>query len=121
MDKTTHLPIPKHILFDWHGTLVDTQDAMASALEEMLPQMEDLHLVERLRPESKCKTKDDVKLVRYMRLFRRLHPKILAERRVSRTEIFNAIFGEDEEAKALAHRAYNKCYRNHFGKVKPFQ
>ncbi len=121
MDKTTHLPIPKHILFDWHGTLVDTQDAMASALEEMLPQMENLHLVERLRPESKCKTKDDVKLVRYMRLFRRLHPKILAERRVSRTEIFNAIFGEDEEAKALAHRAYNKCYRNHFGKVKPFQ
>lgn len=115
------LPTPKHILFDWHGTLVDTQDAMISALDEMLLQMEELHLVERLQPEEKCQTEDDVKLVRYIRLFRRLHPKILAERRVSRTEIFNAIFGDDTDAKALAHRAYNKCYRGHFGKVKPFQ
>lgn len=115
------LPIPKHILFDWHGTLVDTQDAMIAALDEMLPQMEELHLIERLQPEADCKSKDDVKLVRYIRLFRKLHPKILAERRVSRTEIFNAIFGSDGTAKDLAHRAYNKCYRNHFGKVKPFQ
>lgn len=115
------LPTPKTILFDWHGTLVDTQDAMIAALDEMLPQMEELHLVERLQPEDKCHSQDDVKLVRYIRLFRKLHPKILAERRVSRTEIFNAIFGEDEDAKSLAHRTYNKCYRNHFGKVKPFQ
>ncbi|RLU02157.1 MAG: HAD family hydrolase [Ketobacter sp.] len=121
MTTLPSLPVPKHILFDWHGTLVDTQDAMIAALEEMLPQMEDLHLIDRLQPEEKCHSKDDVKLVRYMRLFHRLHPKILAERRVSRTEIFNAIFGDDTEAKHLAHRAYNKCYRNHFGKVKPFQ
>jgi len=118
---TPVLPVPKHILFDWHGTLVDTQDAMIAALDEMLPQMEELHLIERLQPESQCQNKDDIKLVRYIRLFRKLHPKILAERRVSRTEIFNAIFGPDTAAKNLAHRAYNKCYRNHFGKVKPFQ
>ena len=115
------LPIPKTILFDWHGTLVDTQDAMIAALTDTLPQIEELHLVERLLPEDQCKTKDDVKLVRYIRIFRKLHPKILLERRVSRTEIFNAIFGNDEEAKFLAHRAYNKCYRKYFGKVKPFQ
>ncbi len=115
------LPTPKNILFDWHGTLVDTQDAMTSAMEEMLLQMEELALVERLLPEDKCKSLEDVKLVRYIRIFRRLHPKILLERRVSRTEIFNAIFGDDLDAKNLAHRAYNKCYRNYYGKVKPFQ
>lgn len=115
------LPTPKHILFDWHGTLVDTQDAMTAAMEEMLLQLEDLGLVERLLPESKCKTLEDVKLVRYIRIFRRLHPRILLERRISRTEIFNAIFGDDEDARQRAHRAYNKCYRNYYGKVKPYQ
>ena len=115
------LPTPKNILFDWHGTLVDTQDAMLAAMEDMLQQMEELGLVDRLLPEDQCKTPDDVKLVRYIRIFRRLHPKILVERRVSRTEIFNAIFGDDTEAKHLAHRAYNRCYRNFYGKVKPFQ
>ncbi len=112
---------PKVMLFDWHGTLVDTLDAMFSAMEEMLPQMEDLDLVDRLLPEAACRTADDIKLVRYIRIFRRLHPKILAERRVSRTEIFNAIFGEDTEAKRLAHEAYNRCYRHYYGQVQPFQ
>ncbi|MGC1507371.1 HAD family hydrolase [Ketobacter sp.] len=121
MKNVPLLPTPKTILFDWHGTLVDTQDAMITALTDTLPKIEELGLVERLLPESECKTKDDIKLVRYIRLFRKLHPKILLERRVSRTEIFNAIFGDDEEAKALAHRAYNKNYRTYFGKVKPFQ
>lgn len=123
-DKTTippSLPAPTTLLFDWHGTLVDTLDAMFEAMEEMLPQLEDLDLVGRLLPEDQCRTPDDVKLVRYIRIFRRLHPKILAERRVSRTDIFNAIFGDDLEAKRLAHDAYNRCYRQYFGKVQPFQ
>lgn len=120
-DDLPLLPTPKNIIFDWHGTLVDTQDAMLAAMEQMLDQMEELGLVDRLLPESQCRSKDDVKLVRYIRLFRRLHPKILVEKRVSRTEIFNAIFGDDSDAKMLAHRAYNKCYRNYYGKVKPFQ
>ncbi len=115
------LQTPRVLLFDWHGTLVDTQDAMFSAMEEMLPQMEELGLVEHLLPEMDCRTEDDAKLVRYIRIFRRLHPRILAERRVSRTDIFNAIFGKDREALTIAHRAYNQCYRHHFGKVRPFQ
>lgn len=112
---------PAVMLFDWHGTLVDTHDAMFSAMEEMLPQLEDLKLVERLLPEAQCKTPEDARLVRYIRIFRRLHPRILAERRVSRTDIFNAIFGDDREAKLIAHQAYNDCYRKYFGQVKPFQ
>lgn len=119
--RSTLLPKPDIILFDWHGTLVDTHDAMFEAMEEMLPQLEDLNLVDQLLPEKYCQTQNDVKLVRYIRIFRRLHPKILAERRVSRTDIFNAIFGDNIAAKQIAHRAYNQCYRHYFGKVQPFQ
>ena len=115
------LPPPRVILFDWHGTLVDTHDAMFSAMEDMLPQLEELGLVDSLLPESRCQTPEDAKLVRYIRIFRRLHPRILAERRVSRTDIFNAIFGDNRDAKAKAHKAYNECYRKYFGQVKPFQ
>ncbi len=115
------LEVPAILLFDWHGTLVDTQDAMFEAMTEMLPQLEELGLVDHLLAEEQCSTADDVKLVRYVRIFRRLHPKILAERRVSRTDIFNAIFGDDLEAKRLAHEAYNRCYRHYFGRVTPFQ
>ncbi|WP_336365961.1 HAD family hydrolase [Marinobacter sp. C2H3] len=115
------VPVPSVLMFDWHGTLVDTHDAMFSAMEDMLPQLEDLGLVSRLLPEDQCRTPDDARLVRYIRLFRRLHPRILAERRVSRTDIFNAIFGDDREARLIAHRAYNAAYRKYFGQVRPFQ
>ena len=116
-----HLTIPHTLLFDWHGTLVDTHDAMFEAMEEMLPQLESLGLVPHLLPEHLCQTADDVKLLRYIRIYRRLHPKILAEGRVSRTEIFNAIFGDNQQAKQIAHDAYNRCYQQYYGKVKPFQ
>jgi len=115
------LPAPSVMVFDWHGTLVDTHDAMFSAMEEMLPQLEELGLMDRLLTEDHCRTADDARLVRYIRIFRRLHPRILAERRVSRTDIFNAIFGDDKGAKLIAHEAYNDCYRKYFGKVRPFQ
>ncbi|MEH6825524.1 MAG: HAD-IA family hydrolase [Motiliproteus sp.] len=122
MEKNTNkLETPAALLFDWHGTLVDTQDAMFAAMAEMLPQLEELGLVERLLAEEQCRTADDVKLVRYIRIFRSLHPRILAERRLSRTDIFNAIFGADLDAKRVAHEAYNRCYRYCFGNVHPFQ
>ncbi|MCW9009315.1 HAD-IA family hydrolase, partial [Marinobacter sp.] len=112
---------PSVLIFDWHGTLVDTHDAMFSAMEEMLPQLEELGLVEQLLHEDQCRTEDDARLVRYIRIYRRLHPRILAERRVSRTDIFNAIFGENKAPKLIAHKAYNQAYRKYFGQVKPFQ
>jgi len=112
---------PSVLVFDWHGTLVDTHDAMFSAMEDLLSQFDALGLVDRLLPESECKTPEDARLVRYIRIFRRLHPRILAERRVSRTDIFNAIFGNDRDARLIAHNAYNECYRKYFGQVKPFQ
>ncbi|WP_417502036.1 HAD family hydrolase [Marinobacter sp.] len=122
MDRLSEsLAAPSVMIFDWHGTLVDTHDAMFSAMEDMLPQLEDLGLVDQLLPEEECRTEEDVRLVRYIRIFRRLHPRILAERRVSRTDIFNAIFGENTVAKLTAHQAYNQAYRRYFGQVRPFQ
>ncbi|QCF24657.1 HAD family hydrolase [Hydrocarboniclastica marina] len=118
---TASLTPPNVILLDWHGTLVDTHDAMFSAMEDMLPQLEELDLVSSLLGEDECNSAEDAKLVRYIRLFRRLHPRILAERRVSRTDIFNAIFGDNRDAKAKAHQCYNACYRKYFGQVKPLQ
>lgn len=115
------LRFPQAIVFDWHGTLVDTLDAMYQAMEEMLPMLEELDLVASLLPEEECATEADARLVRYIRIFRRLHPRILAERRISRTEIFNAIFGSNTAAQDRAHAAYNRCYRNYIGEVRPFE
>ncbi len=115
------LPGPRAILFDWHGTLVNTLDAMYLAIEEMLPRLEQLGLVDRLVPETEARSLDDEKLIRYIRIFRKLHPRVLAERRVSRTEIFDALFGEDEQARSIAHSAYNESYRNYYGEVYPYQ
>lgn len=112
---------PTSILFDWHGTLVNTLDAMYQAIEDMLPQLEELDLVRCLVPEEQAKTPEDAKLVRYIRIFRHLHPKILAEQRVSRTDIFDALFGSNCTAQEIAHNAYNECYRHHYGDVCPFE
>lgn len=112
---------PQLILFDWHGTLVDTHEAMYGAIEAMLPQLEELGLIEHLLPEEQAHTDDDAKLLRYIRIFRHLHPKVLAEKRISRTDIFDALFGENETAQMIAHQAYNLAYRQHYGAIKPFQ
>ena len=123
MDETdkSRLPAPAAILFDWHGTLVNTLGAMYQAIEDMLPRLEELALIEHLIPETEAHSREDEKLIRYMRIFRKLHPRVLAERRVSRTEIFDALFGENEQARAIAHRAYNDSYRHYYGEVCPYQ
>ncbi len=115
------LPAPRAILFDWHGTLVNTLDAMYQAIEDMLPRLEELDLIDRLVPESQATSPDDEKLIRYIRIFRKLHPRVLAERRISRTEIFDALFAEDEQARLIAHQAYNQSYRKFYGEVYPYQ
>jgi len=115
------LLFPQVILFDWHGTLANTLESMYQAIEEMLPQLEELGLTKHLVPEELAKTDEDEKLLRYIRIFHHLHPRVLAEQRVSRTDIFDAIFGDNDSARSIAHQAYNKCYRTHYGKVTPYQ
>lgn len=112
---------PKVLLFDWHATLADTKDAMYHAVDDVIPKLVESGLIERLvRPED-CKTLEDAKLVKYVREHHRLHPKIKAERKVSRTDIFEVLFGPDQQAKAAAHRLFDEAYRRHCGHVEPME
>ena len=115
------LPAPSVVLFDWHATLVDTMDAMYYALDEVLPRLIELKLIDRLVPEGHSKTPEDEKLVRYVREHKRLHPKIKAQRRISRTDVFEVLFGRDDEAKAIAHREFDLQYARYFGPVRPLE
>ncbi|NGY04720.1 HAD family hydrolase [Solimonas terrae] len=112
---------PRVILFDWHATLADTMDAMYYALDDVMPRLAPLGLIERLVPPGKSKTIDDARLVKYVRENAQLHPKIKAERKISRTDIFELLFGDDQDAKAIAHREFDKSYERHFGVVKPME
>jgi phosphoglycolate phosphatase len=112
---------PQVLLFDWHATLVDTMDAMYHSVDDVLPKLVELGLIGRLvRPED-SKTEEDARLVAYVRDNARLHPKVKADRRISRTDIFELLFGPDEEAKRIAHLEFDKCYAKHFGVVRPFE
>jgi len=112
---------PSVILFDWHATLVDTMDAMYLGINDMLKMLDKLGLSHRLVPPERSKTVADRRLVDYVRKHRQLHPKIVSEKRVSRTDLLEVLFGADDEAKEIAHRAFSRCYGEHFGEVKPFE
>lgn len=116
----TTLTAPRIIIFDWHGTLVDTNDAMYRAMDDMLGAMGGLGLSDRLADRAQSKSDDDRKLVEYVRTNRRLHPKIVADQKASRTDLLEVLFAGDGQAKDIANHAYNGCYRNHYGDVKPF-
>lgn len=112
---------PQAILFDWHATLVDTADAMYHAVDDVIPKLGELGLIDRLTAVEDCKTVEDARLVMYVRDQGRLHPKIMQARKVSRTDIFEVLFGADDAAKRLAHQEFDRSYRNHFGAVRPLE
>lgn len=120
-ENPPRLPRPEVVLFDWHATLADTLDAMYQSVDEVLPRLEQLGLLDRLVAPGQSKTPEDGRLVDFVRAERRLHPKIRAQRKISRTDIFEVLFGEDAEAKRIAHEAFNECYRHNYGQVRPFE
>lgn len=115
------LTAPKAILFDWHATLVDTLDAMYHAVDDALLKFDELGLLERLTEPEHSKNEEDARLVAYVRDFQKLHPKLKADRKISRTDIFEVLFDQDLDAKQIAHREFTNCYRNHFGEIHPFE
>ena len=115
------LTTPDIILFDWHATLVDTLDAMYHAVDDLLPELEALGLTRRLLTPEQSRSPENEKLVGHVRDHRELHPKIKADRKISRTDIFEVLFGEDNEAKRIAHQAFNRHYRKYFGNALPFE
>jgi phosphoglycolate phosphatase len=112
---------PQVIVFDWHATLADTMDAMYYALDDVMPRLGPLGLMDRLVPPGRSKTIEDERLVKYVREHSSLHPKIRAERKISRTDIFEVLFGSDQDAKAKAHREFDKSYERYFGAVRPVE
>src|SRR5690606_31878298 len=108
-------------LFDWHATLVDTLDAMYHAVDDMLPDFHTLGLMDRMVAPEDSKTPEDARLVAYVREFAKLHPKVKADRKISRTDIFEVLFGDDQDAKQIAHKRFNYHYRKHYGAVLPFE
>ena len=112
---------PHTLLFDWHATLADTMDAMYHAVDDVIPRLMDSPLMDRLVKTEDCKTVEDAKLVKYVREQGRLHPKLKTDRKVSRTDIFEVLFGEDQDAKASAHQLFDEAYRDHCGEVVPFE
>lgn len=121
MTWTSYPPAPRVLLFDWHATLADTMDAMYYALDEVIPKLAELGLIGQLVPPEQSKTEEDAKLVAYVRQHAALHPKIKAQRKVSRTDVFELLFGDNEEAKKVAHREFDRCYERCFGPVKPME
>ncbi|MBQ0753878.1 MAG: HAD-IA family hydrolase [Gammaproteobacteria bacterium] len=112
---------PDVILYDWHATLVDTHDAMYHAVDDILPRLKELELWERMLDPQDSKTIEDAKLLIYVRNNNRLHPKIVSQKKISRTDIFEVLFGEDESAKASAHRAFDDAYKNYVDEVHPLE
>mgnify|MGYP000223847182 CR=1 FL=1 len=112
---------PEVILFDWHATLVNTHDAMYQAINDMLPQLPELGLWQQLQSPDQAKTPEDARLLRYVLKHQTLHPKIVAQQKISRTDIFEILFGENESAKAIAHQAFDDAYRQHAADVFPLE
>lgn len=121
-DTRPRLPRPAAILFDWHATLVDTHHAMYLAIDDMLARLDALGLLQSLIDTSQSKTPEDARLLEYVRTHHRLHPKVVAAKKISRTDIFELLFGNDnEEAKDRAHKAFDEAYRTHIEDVFPME
>jgi phosphoglycolate phosphatase len=112
---------PRALFFDWHGTLADTFEAMYRAVEEMLPQLGALGLEARLRAPGGARLPEHEALVAHVRAHRDLPVEVKQARRISRTEIFEILFGADADAKHAAHDAFDRCYARHVGAVLPFE
>lgn len=92
---------------------------MYHAVDDVLGELGTLNLQGLLVKREDCKTPGDAKLVNFVRENAKLHPKIRQARKISRTDIFEILFGDDQEAKRIAHEAFDAKYRNYYGEVYP--
>jgi phosphoglycolate phosphatase len=112
---------PKVVLFDWHGTLVDTFAAMYLAVDDVLRALDALGLSGRLVRPGRWPAPEHEELLSGVRARRELPLALKQRRLVSRTEIFELMFDDDEAAKRMAHEAFDRRYLAHFGQVRPFE
>src|SRR3546814_18805283 len=67
---------PRVILYDWHSTQADTMDAMYYALDDVMPRLAPLGLIERLVPSGQSNKSEDPRLDKSVRENPRMQPKI---------------------------------------------
>jgi phosphoglycolate phosphatase len=115
------LVAPRVVFFDWHGTLADTFEAMYRGVDDLLAHLDVLGLAARLIDPGAARLPEHATLVQRVGAERRLPAQLKEERRLSRTEIFEILFGADEAAKSAAHEAYDDFYSRHFRHVHAFE
>jgi phosphoglycolate phosphatase len=72
---------------------------MSQAEDDRLPRLEELGLADCLIDPAQSENEDDVRQGRYVLEHYKLPPKIKEARKISRTDIFEVLFGTDNEAK----------------------
>ncbi|MEE2766635.1 MAG: HAD-IA family hydrolase [Pseudomonadota bacterium] len=110
---------PEIVLFDWHATLANTHDGMYQALNDVVPKLAAMNLIERLVKTRDSRSVQDAKLVRSVRENGRLGTTLEQARKISRTDIFEILFGRDDEAKRIAHAAFDARYASYCAKIRP--
>ncbi len=110
---------PDIVLFDWHATLADTRDGMYQALNEVMPKLAALNLIERLVKTKESRSVQDAKVVKSVLENARLETTLEQVGKISRTDIFEILFGRDDEAKRIAHAAFDARYGSYCLKVRP--
>src|SRR5690606_33253381 len=88
---------------------------------DQVPKLRGLDLGQRLLDPPGYTTPEDAKLLTYVRENLRLHPKVVARKKISRTDIFELLFGNDEDAKTRAHLAFDDAYQHHIAEVHPLE
>jgi phosphoglycolate phosphatase len=121
-DHSGNIPFPKAVLFDWHGTVADTVGAMYNAFNDMLKVIADkgeiktfLHDLDNIDVHI-----EDKKLIKYIHENEKLHPKIVKDAKVSRTDLFNHLFKTQAHIDD-AHNMFDACYAKHSGEVTPME
>lgn len=112
---------PRIVLFDWHGTLADTFDAMYRGVDDLLADLDRIGLANSLVRPGDARLPEHSTLIERVLAERRLPEDVKEARRISRTEIFEILFGADQPAKHAAHEAYDQFYLRHFRHVQAFE
>ena len=87
------------------------------AIDDMLANIVDLGLIDRLTPPGESKNGDDAKLVALRARAPAAAPEAGGGKEGQRTDIFEVLFGRDEQAKHCAHEEFDRHYRAHYGEV----
>ncbi len=119
MQLSSEVTKPKAILFDWHGTLADTNMASYNAINIVLEKLDQDNLLHDLinAPESLSSREQD--WLRHIAEYHTLPEEIPAKGILSRTDLFHAIFKPDKLN--VIHDMFDTAYADVAGDVCPIE